>query len=258
MYRFPFVLSSDDDDNNGNYLVNMVVAALLVIPITRYFWPLLIPLTWDDVWMSSDKTAIEYIVMAWPLYLAGIVLNLVLTWNSIAAIPRHLRPDSGDFFLAGLLRSMFAGVTEEIGFRWLLFFSAMPFIVLSNCILGGFFFDGWGLPHLFHYYIFAPIADFATLGHLTGWLYTEPWYLGAAVITAASQFRDGHKYQGFFGWAWSWFAGMYFFWIMFNHGLFAAILIHTVYDIIIFTLASIRIAMQEQREVRRRRWDNIA
>lgn len=255
MLRFPFTLSSDDDED---YIARMIVAALIIIPITRHYWPMLIPLTWGDVWMSSGKEPFEYIAMAWPLYLAGIVLNLVLSWNSIKAIPRTLRPDAGEFFLFGLFRSVFAGVMEEIGFRWLLFFSAMPFLVLSNFIFGGFFFDGWGLPRLLHYYIFAPVADFTTAGYLTDRLYTGSWYLGAAVITAASQFRDGHKHQGFFGWAWSWFAGMYFFWIMFNHGLLAAILIHTVYDIIIFTLAAIRIALQEQRKVRaRRRWDDL-
>ena len=56
-------------------------------------------------------------------------------------------------------------------------------------------------------------------------------------------FRDGHRYQGPIGVLNSWFAGMFLFWIMFTYGLPAAILVHFMYDFLIFSLGAIRVAL---------------
>ena len=65
------------------------------------------------------------------------------------------------------------------------------------------------------------------------------WAVGAAVISANAFFRDGHKYQGILGVLNSWFAGMFFFWMMFAHGLWAAMVVHFTYDVVVFTVATL-------------------
>jgi len=138
----------------------------------------------------------------------------------------------------GTFVSVRAGVLEELCFRYFFFLALAPLIVISDFILGGFAFE-WGLLHIIHYYIFAPIADFMTFGMLTQQIYgSHHWALGAALLSSNATFRDGHKYQGVLGWINSWFLGMVFFWIMFNYGLWAAIVVHFLYDMELFIISA--------------------
>jgi len=96
-----------------------------------------------------------------------------------------------------------------------------------------------GLLEWIHLNITAPIADWTTFGALHDQLYHPAgWLAGAAVLSANAGFRDGHKYQGILGYVNSWFLGMVFFWLMFTYGLLAAILVHFLYDLIIFAVTA--------------------
>ena len=78
-------------------------------------------------------------------------------------------------------------------------------------------------------------SSFLTLGTIDNILYHPfGWFVGAGIILANAKFRDGHKYQGKFGFINSWFIGMYLFWLMFEYGLVACIVIHFLYDMLIF------------------------
>jgi len=57
-----------------------------------------------------------------------------------------------------------------------------------------------------------------------------------AIISTNGGFRDRHSYQGIIGWIWAWFGGMLLFLIMFRHGLFAAMLVHSLYNLCIWAL----------------------
>lgn len=65
-----------------------------------------------------------------------------------------------------------------------------------------------------------------------------PWttllYLGA-VLWSNAKFRNGHKYQGPYGMMNSYIFGLYMFYITFGYGLLYAIILHALYDGIIFT-----------------------
>lgn len=246
--------NDNDNDSGAAYLFRAIWAAVFILPVVRWLWPTLIPWDYTLLWDTHNENVVEWVVLGWPMYAAGLIANIILTWGVVENLSRRFRPDSGDMFIEGLGTALFAGVTEEIAFRWLLFFSAMPGLVLTNCIFGGFFFDGWGLPHLFNYYLLVPLANFTTFGFLEPWLLHDTWYVGAAMLVANAGFRDGHKYQGFWGWMWAWFGGMYFFWVALNHGIGAAIIIHFIYDAIIFTFAAIRLARVEHRD---RRWSDV-
>jgi hypothetical protein len=130
--------------------------------------------------------------------------------------------------LSGLLLSVFAGVVEEICFRWLIFLCFIPVIKLVNfCVFG---FLGLPIPELMQIYILGPIANFLTLGYLSHWLGNpENWLIGAAIMAANARFREAHSGARFIVYVNSWFVGMFMFYILFQFGLPAAIFLHIIY-----------------------------
>jgi len=116
-----------------------------------------------------------------------------------------------EVLLGGTIISVIAGVFEEIGFRWLIFFSSIMLFPLVDWLLLGF--AGVHLVQLLYEYIMCPIANFLTLGYLQEYLLGEHgWVVGAAIVSVNASFRKGHAYLGFVGWMVSWFVGMYLFW----------------------------------------------
>jgi hypothetical protein len=80
------------------------------------------------------------------------------------------------------------------------------------------------------------MADWATHGMLHDLLYYihpgHTWFVvGAAIVSISIRFRDGHIYLGLIGWINAWFLGMFMFYLTFQYGLLAAILVHILYDI---------------------------
>jgi hypothetical protein len=59
-------------------------------------------------------------------------------------------------------------------------------------------------------------------------------YIGA-ILWSNAKFRDGHKYQGPAGMLNSYVVGMYMFYITFTHGLLYAIVLHVMFDAVLFT-----------------------
>ena len=75
---------------------------------------------------------------------------------------------------------------------------------------------------------------FLSFGLIEPIIYYEdaPFLFIAGAITANSWFRDGHKYQGVFGWLNSWVAGFILIYIMLYHGILVAIAVHAIYNMI--------------------------
>ena len=87
--------------------------------------------------------------------------------------------------------------------------------------------------------VWGPLVDWTTFGYLTKHIFSETgWYVGAAMLYSNAFFRDGYKYQGLMGVINSWFIGMFLFWVTFNYGLPAAILIHFLYDFLLMSVIS--------------------
>lgn len=200
----------------------------------------------------------------------------------------HGDPSTTDILIGGTIISTWAGVVEELCFRWILYLSAIPALVFGNWLWGTMFsyallfliFLGLAmvlentlaraillvtgvvaLVALFihgslvdpirwlYEFLINPVADFTSLGKLHAFLYPagdnpDAWAAGAAIVSANLFFRDGHKYQGFLGWTNSWFIGMVFFWVMFTFGLVPAMLVHFLYDLLIFIYAALRRAVR--------------
>lgn len=161
----------------------------------------------------GSGTTWEGVKSAWPIYLWGgglTALVCILTSNE-----RKLNKDAEEIIIVGTITSVLAGVLEEISFRWWIFCGLL----------------GWIMIH-----IPIPIASFFTLGKLDTLFYGFGWFVGAAILGSNGQFRNGHAYQGFFGYINSWFIGLFMFWLMFNYGLLSAVIAHWFYDQLIFTI----------------------
>lgn len=213
-----------------------LIPALFIIGIAKWFFPNLIPLDlfyWED----NKSSLVEILKSSYPVFLFGLVytsLALLLTKN-----PPEQNRNAEKKFILGILISFWAGITEEIAFRWILFLSAIATIQILDWVLGGFLF-GNGLTYLIYTNVLIPVADWATFRQLTEYLYNPSgWAIGAAILSTNGQFRDGHAYQGLIGWINAWFFGMFMYKVVWECGLPCGILVHVVYDIIIFSLVFI-------------------
>ena len=275
-------LSTDSDDKKwaSNLWTRILFSAVLLV-ILNVVSPETIPISSSWVWRSEGSVS-DWVSLAKPIFAWGFGVTLLfgilrkLTWEMRKTNALHA-------FLAGLVISVFAGVSEEILFRWILFlptvaleqffnwvFSGVLALLLSAVIgagvgaafrnvfltfllgLGfpvalGVAFGGLppGLPEWFHMNVWGPFADLTTGGHLKDYIFHSTGFaVGAAMLTANSLFRDGHKYQGVFGYLNSWFIGMFLFYVMFTFGLPAAILVHFLYDVVVFTTGSVVLAFR--------------
>lgn len=176
---------------------------------------------WDglkDVWF----------IFAWA---AGVTLLIGLI-QVIRRTPRSYDPS--EYFGRGSWISLNAGVFEEIIYRWLALFGSMIVLKILNVIL-------FGLPEWFYTTVLIPIANWASFGLLEPQFYDSGygWLFAAGIVSANVRFRRGHEYQGLFGVINSWYIGLILFYLMFNYGLWVAIVAHVAYDLIIFWLRGV-------------------
>ena len=235
---------SDEDKNESNF-VSSAVFGFIVIGALVFFWPSLIaPFRFFEFWMIKGSLW-EATKNAWPLYLWGIgatAVMLVIKRDGLRG------EDPVEIFLGGTVISLLAGVLEEVAFRWLIFFSAIVMIPVMDWLLLGFMGLHW--IKWIYMVVLCPVANFFTLGYLEQYLLNGyGWAVAAGIISANGDFRDGHRYLGPLGYVNSWFLGMYFFWVVFNYGLIAAIIIHFLYDFFIFCTVAFGASLMS-----RRRW----
>jgi len=218
----------------------------ITIAITGWLWPKTIPFRAFDLWTQHgslvDGLFSARFFLAWG---AGFtlfveVLEMLRALKSSSGFTRRVafyEPSAGTILGHGLVTSLFAGIFEEIGFRWLIFLSSIAWTKVTNWIFFGFL--GFGIPEWLFVHVFGPLANWTTLGYLQPQLLGGDWAIGAAMLASNAFFRDGHRYQGWFGTINAWFAGMFLFWMTFHHGLFAAIVVHFAYDAIIDVLRAL-------------------
>lgn len=219
---------SEESKGPGCYALTGLGAFAGVI-LWEIFFPDMIPFRLFE-FVTLKGSLVDVLKSSWIIFAWGTGFTLVVT-----LLTRN-HPEENHLaeaiFGVDLVSSVIAGVCEEIVFRWWLFFSEIPGYKILNFLL--FDFLGWGISEMLHLNVFGPIANFATLGLLKPQLLNAAgWAVGAAILTSNGKFRDGHLYQGPIGWINSWFGGMFFFYLMFNHGLIAAIIVHMLYDVFI-------------------------
>ena len=163
-----------------------------------------------------------WFVFAWAV-VGSLILNAI--GQSSSSLPRGVQ------LIKGWWLSLNAGVFEELIYRWLMFFTAMIVLPFFNFIT-------FGLTKWFYMHLLVPLANWATFHALAPQLHsTASWTIGAAIVSASISFRDVH--EGAIGKVNAWFIGMLLFWLVFHYGLLTAIVVHVLYDGIIFTLRAI-------------------
>lgn len=213
----------------GCYLL-IAVIALVVVLVVEWLRPEIIPFELFQFWKLNGSIW-DVMKASWPLFVWGITRNViqVIRKRNNPELNKHAEVIIG----LGCLVSTWAGVVEELAFRWIIFYGEIVGYTFINFILFGF--QGTGLIEWIFMNVSGPIANVLTLGLMHNYLFSSlGWAVGAAMVSSNGQFGEGHSYQGFFGWINSWFIGMFFFYLMFQYGLFTSIIVHFLYDMFLF------------------------
>lgn len=213
-----------------------LIIAIGVLLLVGFIFIQYIPFNIFSFW-RMDGTLAQWWDTIWPFCAFGLTFGILIILFS----RKRKNLTLGQAFVI----SAWAGIAEEIIWRWALFLFCIPWLRGVNWLLGGFIGEGWGVTVFMYTYIGAPITNFFTFGALSEYLWhSEGWFVGAAMLVANSSFRDGHKYQGFLGYWNSWFVGLGLFIVFFKYGLIAAIIIHFLYDMVLFGLQAFKSSAQ--------------
>jgi len=242
--------------------VRVSIYALAIIGLVGLFAPEYIPFEFFYFWKMNGNLG-DWLLASWPIFAwgGGLTLLAALFFPSrLVGLEKYEDMGAGQAFKHGFKTSLWAGVTEEVAFRWLFFLAAIFFVQFTSwCFFDwikviGFFGQynvRYGYIEVAHHVLAGPVSNFLTLGYLHDWIFYSPfhingWAVGAALLLANATFRDGHKYGGLIGWINSWFIGMYLFWLMFSYGLLAAIIAHFVYDLCVFWIMATVVYFRER------------
>ena len=222
-----------------NFIV-LIFFSFIGVSIVSIIFPGVIPFRMFELWNTSGKMS-DWLIASWPIFAWAIGLNVLVSLTTRNR-KEHNR-NAEKIFVGGAVLSLIAGVTEEIGFRWLIFLNSILIIKIMNFLFFGFL--GLPLAEPVYKYFSAPIANFLTMGSMEHILFHRAgWSVGAGLMASNSFFSDGHKYLGWLGQVNSWFIGMFMFLILFEYGLLAWITIHFLYDLSIFCVRYVDIAIE--------------
>ena len=228
---------SGDDKSSGSWIL-IAPFSLLFVMFVKWWWPNAIPFEVFQFWKNNK--ILEGIIASWPIFLWGgglTALYSVLNYNS-----RETNRNAEDILINGAVLSALAGVFEEMAFRWIFFLAGIVGVKVSNFLFFGWL--GFGLGEWLHLNLFGPIVNFLTLEKMEWLIFGMGWAVGAAALGANAKFRKEHAYLGLFGYFNSWIIGFFLFWMMFNYGLLTAIIVHFLYDMLIFTVRYIDAAVE--------------
>lgn len=236
----PWTIGIEKYDVTEKIAVFSAISVMLAILVGLIYliFPKAIPFAFLEFW-RVDHLNVRVLANAWPLFAWGIGITALVSFTT-----RNNRIENrhAELLLTGGFKvSACAGFFEEIVFRWLLFYIAIPLVLVLNAVT-------FGLWQAAYEYGFGPIANFFTLYKLDHILFNGyGWAVGSAVIFSNSRFRNGHRYQGIVGVINSWFCGMYFFLLAFDHGLPVAIMVHFLYNMFIYCVRYIDAAHERAR-----------
>lgn len=236
-------LKKDQDDDNNGCLLIAIPVSFLVICLIKWVWPDVIPYRMFE-FFNWHISIVQLWQLTWPLWIyTGFVLIIqttsILLEDDKYTI-RYIWPSPIKLFVSGIFISFYAGITEEIFFRWLLFYQQIVAYKIFNYIT-------FGLVAWLYLHISRPFICFVSRGSLSQILLTRPqWFIGGSILTSNGRFQDGHKHLGCFGYVNSWIIGIYLFYILFNSGLIACIIVHVIYDLIVFSSGALAIYIKKR------------
>lgn len=222
----------EEEETFLGFLAQTFFVLFPIICLIKWIWPTSIPLNIFQFWTFDKFT----ILAGWPIFVWGIFAQSLSC--SFRSYKHHEIINAEEDWAKNMVASLMAGVFEELTFRWVLFYSAFIGVLVSNFLFLGFISSELEFPRILAEYIFNPLANLATFESYDFLVY-KGWWFGASVLAANAKFRNGHKYQGLLGLINSWYIGLFLFDIMFKYGIVSAIVIHFLYDVIVFTIVYI-------------------
>ncbi len=227
------------EQSSIRHLVEMVVwtgGAYLGYHILQHYLGEYLPFEFDDL-LVPGINYFEAVRSVWFVFIFGPAAALL--YHLYQVIRRRRRQYDPIYVLVkGVKVSAIAGFFEELIFRAFMFLTTIIFIqVVNESIIGG--------VAAFYNTIALPLANWLTLGYLEPQLLDQTnWFIGAAAVMTNAKFRDGHLYQGLIGWVHAWFFGMAMYYLLFNYGLQAAILVHFLYNMSVFGATALGMKLQ--------------
>lgn len=215
---------------------------LFLVVLVEVFLPQVIPFTLFEFW-NLKGSVVEVLKTSWLLFVWAILINLVQL-TRVRNRPGLIK-NAKQALSIGIQACLWAGIVEEVVFRWIVFYFQIIAYQLVNFFLLGF--TGTGILEWIQLHISGPIVNFLTLGFLQQQLLGKlGWSVGAAMISSNRQFGNVHLYQGPLGWLNSWVIGMFLFFLMFEYGLFAAMLVHFLYDLFFVMILCLNIIVMNK------------
>jgi hypothetical protein len=220
-------LDATATDITTNYVI-LATAGLALVGIAYAIlgsW-LNVPFGFGEPW-ASHGGILEGLGSVWGIFAWAVgFTTLIGVILIVRRTPREYEPR--ELFGKGTWLSINAGFFEEILYRWLALFGVMILIKFVNIVT-------FGLVKWLYVSILIPFTNWASFGLLEPQLYGDHgWLLAAGIVSASIRFSDAHEYQGLLGRINAWYIGLFMFYLMFNYGLWAAIVAHILYDLCVF------------------------
>lgn len=202
--------------------VSTHISMIVVIGGSFLLW-MIVDFFWPDFFNPSGllirtNDILGAVAEIWPFFLYGLIMAFI----SLTEVTEIYKKET--ILVKDAYLSVMAGILEEVLYRCLFIFTSMVLIAILDLIT-------FGLMLWLYRNLVFPIADILTLGLMHGTIYGPPVLFMAGGLSANAAFRDGHKYQGLYGYISSWFVGMYLLYMMLTYGLVIAILAHMIYDL---------------------------
>ena len=222
---------------SGNPVLDLGKLFIIIIIIARIILPWeAVPFSFEYFWPLSG-TFWEALLSCWPLFLVGFMLNL---WKMVTTVNTpEVQASAPSVPWTGFVTSVTAGVLEEIVFRWILLYGFMGVI--------------WTVANVFYPDLEFLVRD--NLSWFTPYLVSRntailelmgAWTLPLAFLFSNFKFQQGHLYQGLTGFIFSWFGGFYFARVFFDYSLFYAIIIHFLFDFMIFMMLYVDLVWEQK------------
>jgi hypothetical protein len=244
------------DKSLKHYLYGMVLSLsviLVILPLFPNFSPYA---TINGFWFIKGSV-FQWIITSQYIFYVAIFWGFIGVFISYKRIQKPSPSLVFKVLLRDFKTSVYAGFIEEVSYRWIIFLGTMLILYVCNWLLGGFLGENNGIIQWIHTVIASPLINLITLDYLVGQINHEYWYAGASVIVTNGMFAYAHanvnvKYDTLTVIN-SWFMGMFFFYTMFQYGLFAAIIVHTMYNVLHHSskMLAILIKVKFQRPVRK-------
>lgn len=214
----------DDDGVTPQYIWNALVG-LAIAGTVDLFWPKVLPFRLFSLWLVRCSF-VQMLMAVSYLMLWGLLLQSYISWRTRNR--SEINEQAEKILLQGVIRSVKAGIFEELSFRWLFFAGSIATSMVFNYLT-------FGLVAWFQIHCVGPVVNFVTSGWLQEYLVgAAAWTTSIGICHSNLKFREGHSYQGTIGYINSWYLGFYFFWLTLHYGLPIAIVAHSCYNLTVY------------------------